>query len=57
MPAADEMERIALQMRITEIVAKLSRADKDRDVLEEEYQRLVLHLKSGAHCTSAECNL
>ena len=45
MPVKDEMERIVLQMKITEIVARLSRADKDGDALEDEYQRLVLQLK------------
>ncbi len=45
MPVTDEMERIALQMKLTEVVAKLSKADKDRDILEEEYQRLLLQLK------------
>ncbi len=46
MPVRDELKRIALQMRITEIVAKLSRADKDRDALEEEYQSLIMKLRN-----------
>jgi macrolide transport system ATP-binding/permease protein len=41
----NETERIALQMRITEIVAKLSKADTDREALETEYKRLISQLK------------
>jgi len=37
----DETERIALRMRITEIISKLSRPDADKEALEAEYQRLI----------------
>jgi macrolide transport system ATP-binding/permease protein len=36
----DGIERTMLQMRLTEIVAKLSTAGDDREALEEEYSRL-----------------
>ena len=36
-----ELERSMLQMRITEIIAKLSAGQGDRDKLEEEYRRLL----------------
>ena len=40
--AADkEMEQIALQMRIAEIIAKLSMPGADKEALEAEYQRLI----------------
>ncbi|HHW31214.1 MAG TPA: ABC-F type ribosomal protection protein [Clostridiaceae bacterium] len=44
-PVIDETERIALQMRIAEIVDKLSRGDGDKEALEAEYKRLIAHLK------------
>jgi len=43
--AGNETERIALQMRITEIVTRLSKPDADREALEAEYQSLILQLK------------
>jgi macrolide transport system ATP-binding/permease protein len=45
--AKDETERMAVQMRIAEIAAKLSKTDADKEALEEEYQRLVLQLRGG----------
>lgn len=42
-----ETERIALQMKITELVARLSRPGADREALEAEYRRLTLRLKEG----------
>lgn len=38
--APEGIERTMLQMRLTEIIAKLSSAGDDRDKLEEEYSRL-----------------
>ncbi len=43
--AKSETERIAIQMRITEIVAKLSDTHADKEALENEYQRLISQLK------------
>jgi len=40
----NETERIALQMRIAEVVGRLSKPDADREALEAEYQRLILQL-------------
>lgn len=40
-----ELERTILQMRLTEIIAKLSSPDCDKDALEEEYERLVKLLR------------
>jgi macrolide transport system ATP-binding/permease protein len=37
----NETERIAIQMRITEIVAKLSKPGADKEALESEYNRLI----------------
>jgi macrolide transport system ATP-binding/permease protein len=37
----NETERIAIQMRITEIVAKLSKPGADKEALEAEYNRLI----------------
>jgi macrolide transport system ATP-binding/permease protein len=37
----NETERIAIQMRITEIVAKLSKHGADKEALEAEYNRLI----------------
>lgn len=42
---ANETDRIVLQMRITEIVTKLSRRDADREALEAEYERLILLMR------------
>lgn len=39
--ASDGMERMLLQMRLTETIAKLSSATGDKEALEEEYRRLV----------------
>lgn len=41
----NETERMVLQMRITEIVARLSRSDADKEALEAEYKSLILQLK------------
>jgi len=40
-----ETEKTILQMRITEIVAKLSRPNSDKEALEEEYQSLITQIK------------
>ena len=40
-----DVRQMALEMRITEITAMLSRPDADREALEAEYQRLVSRLK------------
>lgn len=42
----NETEKILLQMRIAEILSKLSGNVKDRDKLEEEYQQLLIQIKS-----------
>ncbi len=41
----NETERIALQMRITEIVSKLSNPGEDKETLEAEYKRLISLIK------------
>lgn len=41
----DETERIALQMRIAEVIAKFSEPDADKEALEAEYQELLVRLK------------
>jgi len=41
----NETERMVLQMRITEIVTRLSRSDADKEALEAEYKSLILQLK------------
>ncbi len=41
----NEAEQMVLQMRITEIVAKLSRGDGDREALEAEYQSVLSQLQ------------
>ncbi|HPD00720.1 MAG TPA: ATP-binding cassette domain-containing protein, partial [Acetivibrio sp.] len=43
--ANSEAERIALQMKITEVVARLSEPGEDKEMLEEEYRRLIQQLK------------
>lgn len=50
--ANSEAERIALQMRITEVVARLSEPGADKEMLEEEYRRLIQQLNSG--CQGAD---
>lgn len=40
----NDPEQIALQMRMTEIIAKLSRQDANKDELEAEYERLLKKL-------------
>ena len=40
-----EAERIALQMRIAEVVARLSEPGADKERLEEEYRYLIRQLK------------
>jgi len=39
-----ETERVVLQMRITEIISKLSMPDANKEALEEEYLRLIKQL-------------
>lgn len=41
----NDPEQIALQMRMTEIIAKLSRQDANKDELEAEYGRLLKKLR------------
>lgn len=41
----NETERVVLQMRITEIISKISMANADKDSLEYEYQNLIKQLK------------
>ncbi len=41
----NDTERMLLQMRLTEVVAKLSRTDTDKETLEAEYRKLVQMLK------------
>lgn len=43
--ALSETDRMILQMRITEVVARLSRGDQDREALEAEYQQMVMKLR------------
>ena len=44
--AQKELERMALQMRITQVVAALSNPKADKEALETEYQSLLLQLRS-----------
>jgi macrolide transport system ATP-binding/permease protein len=41
----NETEKIILQMRIAETVAKLSRSDADKEALEAEYAQLILQMR------------
>jgi len=41
----NDTERMVIQMRITEVVAKMSRHNADKETLEKEYQNLTMHLK------------
>ena len=45
MEKKDETERIMLQMRMAEIVSRLSRPDADKEALEAEYRDLARRLK------------
>ena len=40
-----ETEKLILQMRLTEIISKLSMPGSDKEALEEEYRRLLEQLK------------
>ncbi len=42
---SNELERTMLQMRITEIIGRLSSSGSNSEALEEEYQRLIRRLK------------
>lgn len=42
---ASETERMIIQMRITEVLAKLSKTDVDKEALEVEYQSLIQKLR------------
>ena len=44
--AMDGTEKIILEMKISEIVAKLSNPNADKEALEAEYQSLILKLRS-----------
>lgn len=44
--AQKELERMALQMRITQVVAALSNPKADKEALETEYQSLLLQIRS-----------
>lgn len=42
----DGMERALLQMKLTEIITRLSKPDSDKEALEEEYRRLAEQLRN-----------
>lgn len=45
-PAANEMQRMAIQMKLTEVIARMSAPKADKEALEAEYSRLVEQLKA-----------
>ncbi len=45
-PAANEMQKMAIQMKLTEVIARMSAPKADKDALEAEYSMLVEQLRA-----------